>query len=91
MGNSFILFSANFLFYAMGTIEFISFLVLSMHWPQLMKHWECVEALPIFRNFEHKTVYIRRIRLISSTVLFFALGISFKIEFELRSLFLIYM
>lgn len=66
------LFSVNFLFYAMNTFGLVSFFVLSLHWPQLMEHWQSIESLPIFQNFVHKTAYTRRIRLISATVLLLA-------------------
>lgn len=58
----------------MNTSGFISFFFLSSHWPQLMEHWQSIESLPIFRNFVRKTAYMRRIRLISSTILVLALG-----------------
>lgn len=61
----------------MDALEFIGFLVLSMHWPELMRCWQTTESLPIFRNCTYRTAYIRRIRLIASTVLILALGIFF--------------
>lgn len=62
----------------MNALGFISFLVLSMHWPKLMQCWQSVESLPIFRNCAYKTTYMRRIRLTASIVLVFALGISLR-------------
>lgn len=72
------LFPATFLFYALNTIGIISFLNLSLYWPELMRHWQTIESLPIFRNYAHKAAYVRSIRLLSATALFLALGNSFK-------------
>lgn len=84
--DSFKIVSATFLFYSLNNIGFVSFLVLSLHWPELMRHWQSVESLPIFQNFVHKTAYVRRIRLVSSTVLLMALGISIGVSFLFRIL-----
>lgn len=67
-------FPATFLFYFMNTFGIISFLVLSLYWPELMRHWQTIESLPIFQNFVHKTAYIRRIRLIAAAALILASG-----------------
>lgn len=81
--NHWICFSVNFLFFAANTLTFISFLVLSLHWPQLMEYWQSIESLPIFRNFVNKTSYIRRIRLISASVLCLAFGTFYEVLLQI--------
>lgn len=87
LDDFFFKFPANLLFYGMNALEFIGFLALSLHWPDLMRQFQMVESLPVFRNCTYKTMYMRRIRFISSIALFLALGSScslvsfaFKIE-----------
>lgn len=66
--------SANFIFYALDALEFIGFLILSFYWPELMRCWQTTESLPIFKNCTYKRTYIRRIRIITVTVLVLAFG-----------------
>ena len=74
--RNFCLFSANLLFYGMNALELISFLALAMHWPELMRRWQIVESLPVFRNCSYKISYMRQIRFISLLAMFLALSIS---------------
>lgn len=68
-------FVANLLFYGMNSLAFVSFLILSMHWPELMCTWQTIESLAIFRNCAYKPTYIRRVRLIALTTMLLALSI----------------
>lgn len=63
----------------MNTIGLISSFILSMHWPKLMEHWHKIECLPIFRKCTYKSVYVHRIRWITSIALVLALGILFHL------------
>lgn len=82
-------FSVNCLFYVLNTLEFIGFLVLSLHWPELMRYWQNIESLPIFQNGTYKTGYVRRIRIVAFTTLLLAFGIYLQQIFLTHLVFLI--
>lgn len=71
--------SALLLFYVSNTCELISFFVLALHWPEIMKGWENAEKnFPSFRSFRQKRNFILKIRLIVFTMLFLAASKLFR-------------
>lgn len=67
---------ANFLFFAMNTLEYIGFIGLALKWPELMQKWEAAEVnLASFCNYSRNMRFVFKMRCIALTVLLLASGI----------------